>query len=215
MGVVMCYPSCRFFDFSYIVGSSYLVEMYCWHFIERHRKIWNAKAQERQEKLQQLQSEQNRSSRRLQAMCSLCYGGDIPSPTESQMMGDLPLVPSQGRMTCEQASLAVASIPDGSVECTTVQISGYVHCGCPSLPPKNELIACDFCADGTFEGIDYTKEVPEFPNLAFIRDQRTNTCFDIVRGSACPGQRQLCPILEPTVLLRMSRSHGSDSLLVM
>ena len=158
-----------FFDFSYITGSVYLVEIYCWQFIERHRKIWNRKAKERQE--------QEQSRRSLQASCSLCFGGDSPS---SDQLDALALFPSLGRMSCDQVQAMVGTIADGSPECTTIQISGFAHCGCPALPPKNDFIVCDFCEDGAFEGIDFTKIVPEFPNLAFARDQRPTTCFDMV-----------------------------------
>ena len=159
------------FDFSYVAGSGYLVELYCWQFITRHKNIWEA----RDKIPHQLLFEE--TGRRLQASCSLCYGGASPSPPDTEALA---YVPRFGYSSCDQATTRAAELNEGDPECTTAQVSGYAHCGCPFLPPKNDNFACQFCENGEFGDIDLNKEVFEAPNLASIRESGANTCFDVL-----------------------------------
>lgn len=47
------------------------------------------------------------------------------------------LVPGAGYESCSTAATAFTMFPAGSLACTKIQVSGFAHCGCPTLPTKN------------------------------------------------------------------------------
>jgi len=111
-----------------------------------------------------------------QGRCLLCGDGSEISQEYENIMVELMDEPS----SCKDLQLFAPLTPMD--ECPSVQVGGYIYCGCPTAP-KEVKDNCKMCSEGMT--VNYDQSIAEFNN--------SFTCGDIIDVfKGIPSNSELC-----------------------